>query len=356
LRARDSGAVAAEERRRAGVADLGLVWLAFVFCAALIGFSGPELSRSGDIIAEKTGLSHSWIGLILLATVTSLPELVTGLSAVTIADVPDIAVGDVFGSCVFNLAILIVLDLLHRDEPIYRRAHQGHILAAGFGIVLVGWAGMSVLLSGQNISFNVGHVGLYSPIMIGLYFIAIRTVFVYERNQREEFVEDVAAQYADITLRTAVRRYLVAAVVLVAAGIWLPFVGSDLANAMGWNNTFVGTLFVAAATSLPELVVTIAALRLGALDMAIANLLGSNLFDMLVLAIDDFAFLKGPILSHVSPMHAVSAFSAVIMTGIVVVGLLYRSKTRVFRYVDWISISLFLVYLLNSYVLYVYGN
>jgi cation:H+ antiporter len=90
--------------------------------------------------------------------------------------------------------------------------------------------------------------------------------------------------------------------------------------------------------------------------MAIANLLGSNLFDILILAIDDIAFLKGPILSHVSPVHAVSAFSAVIMTGIVVVGLLYRAKRRVFRYVDWISISLFLVYLLNSYVLFVFGH
>jgi cation:H+ antiporter len=338
------------------VADLGLIWLEFIVCAGLIGLAGPELSRSGDIIAEKTGLSHSWIGLILLATVTSLPELITGLSAVTVADVPDIAVGDVLGSCVFNLAIIIVLDLMHRDEPLFLRVHQGHILAAGFGVVLVGFAGMSVILSGQEFTFSIGHVGLYSPIMIGLYLIAIRTVFRYEREQREEFVEEVAAQYADITLRSAVRRYLVAAAVLVAAGVWLPFVGSDLAEAMGWKQTFVGTLFVAGATSLPELVVTIAALRIGALNMAIANLLGSNLFDILILAIDDIAFLKGPILSHVSPVHAVSAFSAVIMTGIVVVGLLYRAKRRVFRYVDWISISLFLVYLLNSYVLFVFGH
>jgi cation:H+ antiporter len=336
--------------------DLSLIWLQFIVCAALIGVAGPELSRSGDIIAEKTGLSGSWIGLVMLATVTSLPELVTGLSAVTVADVPDIAVGDLMGSCVFNLTILIVLDLLHRDEPIYRRANIGHILAAGFGIVLVGWAGMSVILAGHSFSFRIWHVGLYSPILIGLYLISIRTVFRYERNQREEFVEEVAEQYADITLRRAVRRYLLAAAVLVAAGVWLPFVASDLAKVMGWNQTFVGTLFVAGATSLPELVVTIAALRLGALDMAIANLLGSNMFNMLVLAIDDLAYTKGPLLSDVSPVHAVSAFSAVIMTGIVVVGLLYRAKTRVFRYVDWISIALFLVYLLNSYVLYVYGH
>jgi len=336
--------------------ELGLIWLEFFVCAGLVGFAGPELSRSGDIIAEKTGLSHNWIGLVLLATVTSLPELITGLSAVTVANVPDIAVGDVMGSCVFNLAIIIVLDLLHRDEPILLRVHQGHILAAGFGIVLIGFAGMSVILSDHRFVFTVGHVGLYTPIMIGLYFIAIRTVFSYERNQREEFVEEVAARYADITLRTAVRRYLVAAAVLVVAGVWLPFVGADLADAMGWNQTFVGTLFVAGATSLPELVVTIAALRLGALNMAIANLLGSNLFDILVLAIDDIAFVKGPILSHVSPVHAVSAFSAVIMTGIVVIGILYRAKRRVFRYVDWIGLSLFLVYLLNSYVLYVFGH
>jgi cation:H+ antiporter len=336
--------------------DLGLIWLKFIVCAGLIGLAGPELSRSGDIIAEKTGLSHNWIGLILLATVTSLPELITGLSSVTIADVPDIAVGDVLGSCVFNLAIIIVLDLLHRDEPIFLRVHQGHILAAGFGIVLIGFAGMSVILADQKFSFSVGHVGLYSPIMIGLYLIAIRTVFRYERDQVVEFVEDMAAQYADITLHTAVRRYLVAAAVLVAAGVWLPFVGSDLADAMGWSQTFIGTLFVAGATSLPELVVTIAALRIGALNMAIASLLGSNLFDMLVLAIDDIAYVKGPILSHVSPVHAVSAFSAVIMTGIVVVGVFYRAKRRLSRYVDWISLSLFLVYLLNTYVLYVFGH
>ncbi len=336
--------------------DLALIWLQFAVCAALIGFAGPELSRSGDVIAEKTGLSRSWIGLVMLATVTSLPELITGLSAVTVAGVPDIAVGDLMGSCVFNLAILIVLDLLHRDEPIYRRANVGHILSAGFGIVLIGWAGMSVILAGHSFSFQIGHVGLYSPILIGLYLIAIRTVFQYERNQREEFVEEVAEQYADVTLRQAVRRYLLGAAVLVAAGVWLPFVASDLATAMGWNQTFVGTLFVAAVTSLPEFVVTIAAVRLGALDMAVANLLGSNLFNMLVLAIDDVAYTKGPLLSDISPVHAVSAFSAVIMTGIVVVGLLYRAKTRVFRYVDWISISLFLVYLLNSYVLYVFGQ
>ena len=89
-----------------------LIWLQLLLCLTVIGYAGYFLSRYGDIIAEKSGISASWVGLILLSTATSLPELVTGISAVTFADAPDIAVGDVLGSTVFNLAILVVLDAL----------------------------------------------------------------------------------------------------------------------------------------------------------------------------------------------------------------------------------------------------
>jgi len=84
-------------------------WLQFVVCAVLIGYTGTKLSRYGDIIAEKTGLGGAWIGLALMATVTSLPELVTGISSVTLADAPDIAVGNVLGACVMNLAMIVIL-------------------------------------------------------------------------------------------------------------------------------------------------------------------------------------------------------------------------------------------------------
>ena len=104
------------------------VWLQFALCAALIGLAGYRLSRYGDVIAEKTGLSGTWIGMILLATVTSLPELATGVSAVTFADTPDIALGDALGSCVFNLLILMILDFLYPKESLYMRASQGHLL------------------------------------------------------------------------------------------------------------------------------------------------------------------------------------------------------------------------------------
>src|SRR4030043_2326487 len=121
-----------------------LIWIAFIICTAVIVYSGTKLSRYGDIIAEKTGLGRAWIGLVLMASVTSLPELVTGISSVTYADVPNIAVGDILGSCAFNISILGFVDLIDRKKPIASRAHHGHVLSALFGILLlsVAWIGI----------------------------------------------------------------------------------------------------------------------------------------------------------------------------------------------------------------------
>jgi cation:H+ antiporter len=105
-------------------------------------------------------------------------------------------------------------------------------------------------------------------------------------------------------------------------------------------------------TSLPEAVVTVAAVRIGALDMAIGNLFGSNLFNISILALDDLLYIHGPLLARVSPAHAVSALSAIMMTGVAIVGLLYRPKLRVFRTVGWTSTVLFVIYLLNAYLVY----
>jgi len=85
-----------------------IVWQQLAAGLAVIGFAGVRLSLHGEIIAEKSGLNRGWVGLILLATATSLPELVTGLSSLTVAHVPDIALGDIMGSCVFNLLLLAV--------------------------------------------------------------------------------------------------------------------------------------------------------------------------------------------------------------------------------------------------------
>ncbi len=333
-----------------------LVWLEFAVCAVLIALAGWRLSLYGDVIAEKTGLGGTWIGVVLLASVTSLPELATGVSAVAAADAPNIAVGDVLGSCVFNLAILVVLDMVHRGESIYTKAGQGHILSAGFGVLMLGFVGFSLLLAPRIEGFALGYVGIYAPVIVVLYLLAMRVVFGYERRQVAAYVEEAAERYPHMSLKQAIAGYALAAVVVVGSGIWLPFIGQEIAALYHWHTSFVGTLFIAGATSLPELAVTLAAVRLGALDMAIANLLGSNLFNLTILAVDDVFYVPGPLLAHVAATHAVSVMSALMMTGAVIVGLLYRPPGRLFRAVGWISVVLLLVYLSNAYFLFRYGG
>ncbi|MGA8862887.1 MAG: hypothetical protein WBM09_07930 [Gallionella sp.] len=138
-----------------------LIWTELLICLAAIGYAGYFLSRYGDIIAEKTGMSASWVGLILLSTATSLPELATGISSVSFADAPNIAVGDVLGSTVFNLAILVMLDKLYRRETLYSHAAQGHILSASLGTILIAFAGFSLLLDHAGMSPVLWHVGFY---------------------------------------------------------------------------------------------------------------------------------------------------------------------------------------------------
>lgn len=329
-----------------------LIWPELFLCLAVIGYAGYSLSRYGDIIAEKSGISASWVGLILLSTATSLPELVTGIPSVTFANATDIAVGDVLGSTVFNLAILVLLDALYRRETLYSRAAQGHILSAALGAILIAFAGFSLLLDQAGMSPALWHVGLYSPFIVLVYLVAMRAVYSYERRTVSEFVEASAERYPGVTLRSAVKGYAWAAMAVVLAGSWLPFVARDISGMMGWGQSFVGTLLVAAVTSAPEAAVTISALRIGALDMAIANLLGSNLFDILILAVDDLFYTKGPLLAHVDASHALTAFTAVMMSALVIVGLVFRPQGRAVLGLTWVGLGLFLLYILNTWILF----
>ena len=341
---------------------LNLIWLQFLLCAALIGVAGYQLSRYAEVIAQRTGLSGSWIGLALLATVTSLPELATGITSVTVANAPNLAVGDALGSCVVNLVFLVVIDFLFRQEPVWHRANQGHVLAGAFGVVMLGFTLVGLLmgqvrqpqdLTTTPTAMQLGF-GLTTPILLVLYLVAMRTVFAYERDHAKVEVANLDTSLP--SLRGAITRFALAASVVAGAGIWLPFVATDLAQAMGWNKSFVGSLFVAMATSLPELAVTLSALRMGALDMAIGNLLGSNLFNVLIIAIDDLFYRPGSLLAAVSPVHAVTVGSAITMTGLAMVGLFFRPGGRVLRAISWISLGLLAMYLLNTYVLYLYGE
>jgi len=334
-----------------------VVWLEFAFCAALILFSGSRLARYGDILAEKTGMGRTWIGLILLATVTSLPELATGLSAVTVAAAPDIAVGDVLGSCVFNLMLIGLIDLFYRPMPVLSKADPGHILSAGFGILLIGISAWGLVLGLQNFDSRGVWFGPYSLVNLILYGVGVKLVFQFEQKRMTEFVKAEAktSRYRLEPLPAIYRKVAFHAGVITVAGIWLPFIGSRMAEVTGWGETLVGNLFVGASTSLPEIVTSFTALRLGALDLAVANLFGSNLFNLAILSLDDLVYLKGPLLSHVSSQHLFSAVTALVMTGVGITGLIYRTQKKAWAVMSWDGAALLLLYLLNAFLLSVAG-
>jgi cation:H+ antiporter len=331
------------------------LWLSFITCLVIIGFAGYYLSVYGDIIAEKTGMPASWVGLVLLATATSLPELVTGISAVTIADAPNIAVGNALGSTVFNLGFLVILDALYQRETLYSRVAQGHILSTSLGALMIAFAGFSLLLDHVGMSPALGHIGIYTPFFVLIYFVAMRAVHRYEQRTLDAYTEASAERYSQVTLRQACIGYALAALAVMAAGSWLPFIAKDIAEVMGWGQSFVGTLLVAAVTSAPEIVVTISALRIGALDMAIANLLGSNLFNIIYLAVDDLFYTQGPLLASVDSSHALTAFTAVMMSALVIIGVIFRPQQRAVLKLTWISLGLFLLYILNTWIQFQHG-
>jgi cation:H+ antiporter len=328
-----------------------LIWIQFLVCTIVIVYGGSRLSHYGDVIAEKTGLGRTWIGVILMASATSLPELFTGISSVTIFNSPNIAAGDVLGSCMFNLLILALLDVGRRVAPISTLAHQGQILTASFGVLLLGLTTIS-LLAGRTIP-TVGWIGVYSLVIPLVYLGAMRLVFIYERRRIAEFLTEVKeeARYEHVSRAAAYRRFVFYAAMIVVAATYLPYVADQLATITGLGRTFVGSILVALSTSLPEIVVCKAALQMGAVDLAVGNVLGSNLFNLLILAIDDAFFLKGPLLSSISATHAVTACAAITMTAITIIALMYRSKKRLLFF-SWDSIGVSLVYILTVLILY----
>jgi cation:H+ antiporter len=321
-----------------------MIWFQFLATALVIVFAGVRLARYGDVLGEKTGLGRSWIGVVLLAATTSLPELFTGFGATALAPLPEIAVGDVLGSCMLNLLILSFMDAIH-PEPLSARVHQSHALSIGLGTILIGIAGIGLAAGGRLPA--LGWIGVYSPALITLYFVSMRLIFTYERNRRAREVQEVAEElrYREMSRRSAAIHYSVAAVFVVAAALWLPQLGAEVARQTGLGEAFVGSLFIAITTSLPEIVVSLAAVRIGAIDLGVANVLGSNLFNLLILGLDDVWYRDGPLLSDVGPSHSVAVLAIVVMKGLFLTGLTYRVMTKRFA-VAWDTAAIAAVYVI----------
>jgi cation:H+ antiporter len=328
--------------------------LGFLLCAAVIFFAGKKLSWYGDLIAEKTGLGKAWIGLILMASVTSLPELMVGISSSAIVVSADLAVGDILGSCTFNLAILAFLDIfVPRREHLFYVASSRHILSAALGLILIALVGLSLFLPDQVIIFP--GIGVMSLLFLVVYLLSIRLIYRFETAAK---VIEAAAEMPPRQIPSLAKLslyYTLFALITIVAALFIPYFAEKIADQTGLGKSFVGTVFVAASTSLPEIAVSIAAVRFGSIDLAVGNLLGSNIFNVLILVIDDIFYIQGNLLKDASDIHLVSVFSCIIMTAVAIAGFSYRAPGKKFLMAaDALLILIF--YLTNLAILFYLSN
>jgi cation:H+ antiporter len=326
-----------------------LVWLKFVFCVLVIFFSGRAVAKYGDIIAIRTGLGRVWIGVVLLALVTSLPELFTGISSVTLVGAPDLTVGNLFGANAFNLFNLALLDITYRYGSLFGMVSPVQRLTGWFSMVLVAIAAVSIFISRYFFDMGLGWIGWYTPVIILLYLFFMWQIF---RSQQRQPARPLIEQpdYGGATMSRVYLYFVISAVLIIGAGTWLAVIGDEIAAITGWGESFVGSLLIGFSTTLPEITVSFTAIRLGAVDMAVANMIGSNLFNMAIIPIDDLLYAPGPLLNAVSTSHLITAGAVILMTGVFIAGLHFRPK-RYFR-VSWCSLLLIVLFLAQAYFSY----
>jgi len=327
-----------------------MVWVTFFLSAALIVFAAMLLAKYGDVIAVRTRLGGMFIGVLLLAGVTSLPEVLTTISSLY-QGVPDLAAGNLLGSNLFNMFLLAVLDLLHRKERVLRKAALKHALTGSLTVFLIG---LVVFFMLADIKLQIGWVGLDSVIIMLVYIVGIRLIQTNQSHgisaalQQEDIPEGTPALWKGLL------GFSLAAIGLVIVTPWMVQSSAEIAEITGLGMTFVGTTLVAIVTSLPELVTTIAAVKLGADDMAIGNLFGSNLFNMFALGLTDVFYLQGRFLGVIDPAFLLVGMLGLLMTGLGLIGNLARLEKRIW-FIELDALALMMLYFVGLWLLYSRG-
>ncbi|MEW6544632.1 MAG: sodium:calcium antiporter [Nitrospirota bacterium] len=332
-------------------------WLVFLLSAVAVVLAGTKLSEYGDEISELTGLGRLWIGVVFMAAATSLPEVFTTVSAAWLG-APNLAAGDLFGAVMTNMLTLGIIDLVHRQKRVWQQAALGHTLVASLAMALVGLAALFVTV---KLNVALWGIGLDSSLLILVYVLGMRVVFRQEdverrRREQERIVEALEAAEArtegrKAELRRAAVGFAASALALLAAAPFLASSAREIADLTGIGTTLIGTTLVALTTSLPELVTSLAAVRLGAFDLAVGNLFGSNAFNMSAFFFADLAYRSGPLLGSVQGAHVATALFGILLMNVGLMGIIYRAEKR-FLFIEPDSLLMIVGYTLGIWVLF----
>ena len=331
----------------------------FLVSAGVLVWAGSSLAGYADQIAERMRMSRLFVGTLMLAFATSLPELVTDITAAR-AGAPDLAAGDLFGSSMANMAILAIIDLLYRGE-VWPSVELGHARVAAVAIALTAMAALGIF-TGSTLS--IGWVGLVPLLIAVLYVVSIawfRRMPSLARPGLEQPRIHLqkptgwSEKAAEVSLGGLWVRFGVSAFLIFLTAPIATLSVKAIAESTGIAQTFLGATLLAVTTSLPELIASIASVRIGAYDMAVGNLFGSNIANMSVLLFADIAYTQGPMLAAVSQSQIVSALGAILLMAIAVAAIVGESEKTRFRRLEPDAIVLLITYAATLTAIAYYG-
>jgi cation:H+ antiporter len=324
-----------------------MVWVQFIAASAILVLTARQLAKYGDIIAIRTKLGGMFVGTLLLAGATSLPELLTTINSLG-QNVPNLAAGNMFGSNMFNMFMLAILDLTNQNARILRQVALKHALTAGLAILLIG---MAVLFIDINQDWKIGWVGLDSLLMMGVYLGGVRLL---QGNSPPPSPKAAEVDPKLLPLWKALLGFGIATAILVAVAPFLVSSSARIAEISGLGTGFVGILLIGMVTSLPEMVTTISAARMGAYDLAVGNLFGSNVFNMFALGLTDVFLTSGRFIAAIDRDFAVAGMISLLLTALGLLGNLARLERRLL-FIEIDALLLILVYISGLWVLYSLG-
>jgi cation:H+ antiporter len=323
-------------------------YLIFFASALVVVAAATKLAQYGDTIAVRARLGGMVIGTLLLAGATSLPELLAAINALSIG-VPDLAAGSMFGSGMFNMFMLALLDLVYQQARVLRRVATTHALTASLANLLTGLAVLFVL---ADVDLRIGWVGVDSLLIIAVYVGGVR--LLQHGSASESRPEAVTETTGIPSLPRALLGFGIATLVLVLITPAMVQSANQIAELTGIGAGFIGASLIAMVTSLPELVATIAAVRFGAFDLAVGNLFGSNIFNMFALGMTDFFYTPGRFLGVIDPSFAIAGLLVMTLTSLGLIGNLARVERRIL-FVEVDALMILIGYGLGMYLLFIRG-
>ena len=265
-----------------------MIYLLYLLLAAIVVFLSIRISHYVDLIDKTTDISGAFIGGVMLAAVTSLPELFTSISSVAFIKKPELVIGNILGSNLFNLTILgIILIFMFKrfDTATISKSHITTIISI---IVLYALLFIPMFFGKDPQIFTISVISL---VIVAVYIFCIKKM----SNDTNEQNDDDKEVHTNLTTKQLFTRFILLSVVLVAASISITYVTDLVAIKLNLGVTLAGALLLGIATSLPEVTSCFALAKIGNFNATIGNILGSNLFNLFILVIADILLISGSI-------------------------------------------------------------